>query len=77
VNASTLAALILAAIAVLGAIGAVMRLSFHVGSLVGKVTSSSERAAADGARIWTELGSLNARHDKHIEIFHGGYRDGR
>jgi hypothetical protein len=77
VNAQTIAALVLAGLAVLGAIGSVARLSYHVGRLVGTVTSAGERAAADSARFWAEIGSINARHDKHLEVFHGGYRDGR
>lgn len=76
-TAQVLSALILAAIAVLGAIGSVLMLSFRVGTLVGKVSAWQERSVADAARIWAEFAALDAKHDKHIEIFHGGYRDHR
>lgn len=66
-STQTIIAVILAAISVLGAIGAVLALAFRMGTLNGTVLSFMGRAATDRTEVLTELGKLDAKLDGHIE----------
>lgn len=66
-NAQTLVAIIMAAIAILGAIASVVMLSFRTGTLNGTILSFMNRAATDRTEVLTEIGKLDGKLDRHIE----------
>lgn len=66
-SAQTIIAVIMASIAILGAIGAVLQLAFRMGTLNGTVLAFMGRAATDRTEVLTELGKLDAKLDGHIE----------
>lgn len=66
-DTATLAALVLAGVAVVGAIGSVLLLSFRVGSLVGKVTFYMESSSKVDTDLRVDLTKLIDRVSMHIE----------
>lgn len=66
-NAQTIVAIIMAAIAIIGAIGAVVMLAFRTGTLNGNIMSFMTRAATDRTEVLTEIGKLDGKLDRHIE----------
>ena len=72
---SVIASLIVAAVAVLGSAGSVAMLGFRVGRLVGMVEGHIASSAADHARTHEDIGKINYRAERHIEIYHRGERN--
>lgn len=72
-----MSALILAGVAVMGAIGSTLMLSIRIGTLIGKIGAHMEMVTTALAQIWSEIGTINARQDRHVEIFHGVSHDRR
>lgn len=66
-NASEIAAFILAGVAVAGAIGSVMALSYRVGTLVGTVTSFMAGSERDRETLRAELQRESDRLSLHIQ----------
>lgn len=62
-----LAGIIVAGVAVLGAIGSVLILAFRVGNLVGSVTAFMSASERDRATIRTDLQRQTDRLSLHIE----------
>ena len=63
----TIAAIILAAVAVLGSIGSVLLLSFRVGSLTGKMDARITHGETDRDAIWKAIGAVTDRFNRHTE----------
>lgn len=66
-STQTIIAIIMASIAILGAIGAVLALAFRTGTLNGTILSFMNRAATDRTEVLTEIGKLDGKLDRHIE----------
>lgn len=76
-NAGVITSLIIAGVAVAGAIGSILLLAVRVGTLIGRVDGHIRISDDDRAKLWRELGRSNGRLDRHTEIYHGGRHDGR
>lgn len=64
------APLAIASVAILGCIGSVLLLAFRIGKLTGNVEARMSQGETDRVNIWTQLGALGAKLDRHIETRH-------
>lgn len=66
-NGGELAGIVVAGVAVLGAIGSVLLLAFRVGNLVGTFTAFMAASERDRATLRTDLQRTSDRIALHIE----------
>lgn len=66
-SSETVAALIIAGVAVLSAIGSVLLLSFRVGSMVGTMTAFMSSSDRDRERLRADLTRQTDRLSLHVE----------
>lgn len=70
-DATTISALVIAGLAVLGTLSSVLLLAFRVGTLIGKVTSFMEMSASDRKSLHESVDRVKIRLEDHI-IAHQG-----
>jgi hypothetical protein len=70
VNAADLATIAGAVVSVLVCVGSVLLLAYRIGRLTGTVETRMSFGETDRANIWTAIGALGGKVDRHIEISH-------
>lgn len=73
-NSQTYAAWAVVGVMLLSVIGALLALTFNIGSLKGQLTSFMGTAERDRAEVLKDIGRIEERQDRHIELHHGGTR---
>lgn len=71
-TAQTIGVLIGAGAAVVAVVLSMLRLTFMIGTLTGKVDSFMQTYERDRADILKDIGRIEERHERHIEGRHGG-----
>lgn len=66
-NTTELASLVIASLAVAGAIGSVLMLAYRVGRLTGATEARMSQGDTDRTNLWRALGELTERFNRHID----------
>lgn len=73
-SAQTVAAWATVGVMLLGTLGGLLALTFRIGALTGQLTSYMQTTERDRAEILKDIGKLEERQERHIEIHHGGIK---
>lgn len=73
-NAQNIAAWATVGVMLLGTLGGLLALTFKIGALTGQLTSFMQTSERDRTEITKDIGRIEERHERHIEIHHGGNR---
>lgn len=68
-----MAAWVTAGLMALAMIGSLVALAFKIGSLSGQLTSFMSTSERDRAEQLKDIGRIEERYERHIELNHGGH----
>lgn len=73
-SSQTIAAWAVVGVMLLGTIGGLLALTFNIGALKGQLTSFIQTSERDRSEQLKDIGKLEERWDRHLEVHHGGTR---
>lgn len=70
-NSGTVAAWVAAGVMTLTMVGSLVVLAFNIGALKGQLTSFMATSERDRAEHLKDIGRIEERYERHIEMHHG------